>query len=163
MTACCPLTARTFVSRCPPASDSTRKRARKARCLWYEVSLCIKTGEICWVNGGYPSGEKNDNVIFQDALVDELEEGERVETDMGYRASAPKYVKCPGTIWTEAENKEMQSRVRARQETVNLRMKSWNILVAPYRHSVYQHQHFFFWLLRCSPRLPFKMASPSSM
>merc|ERR1712085_125774 len=63
------------VSRCPPASDSTRKRARKARCLWYEVSLCIKTGEICWVNGGYPSGEKNDNVIFQDALVDELEEG----------------------------------------------------------------------------------------
>merc|ERR1712153_95330 len=127
MTACCPLTARTFVS----------------RCLWYEVSLCIKTGEICWVNGGYPSGEKNDNVIFQDALVDEPEEGEHVETDMGYRASALKYVKCPGTIWTEAEKKEMQSRVRARQETVNLRMKSWNIPVAPYRHSVYQHQHFF--------------------
>ena len=105
------------------------KKSKKSA-LRYEVGLCVKTGEICWVNGGYPPGEKNDNVIFQDALLDELEEGERVETDMGYNASAPKYVKCPGTIWTEAENKEMQ-------------MKSWNILVAPYRHSVYQHQRFF--------------------
>ena len=126
----------------PTCKQFYSKKSKKSA-LRYEVGLCIKTGEICWVNGGYPPGEKNDNVIFQDALVDELEEGERVETDMGYRASAPKYAKYPGTIWTEAENKEMQSRVRARQETVNLKMKSWNILVAPYRHSVYQHQHFF--------------------
>ena len=107
----------------PTCKQFYSKKSKKSA-LWYEVGLCIKTGEICWVNGGYPPGETNDDMIFQDALVDELEEGERVETDMGYRASAPKYAKSPGTIWTEAKNKEMQNQVRARQETVNLRMKN---------------------------------------
>ena len=48
-------------------------------------------------------------MIFQDALLNKLKEGERVKTDIGYKASALKYKKCPGTIWTEAENKEMQN------------------------------------------------------
>lgn len=121
----------------PTCKQLYSKKSKKSA-LRYEVGLCIKTGDICWVNGGYPPGEKNDDMIFQDALVDELEEGELIETDMGYRARAPKYAQCPGTIWTEAKNKEMQNRVRARQETVHLRMKNWNILVTPSRHSVYQ-------------------------
>ena len=94
---------------------STYSKKSKKSALRYEVGLCIKTGDICWVNGGYPPGKKNDDMLYQDTIVDELEEGERVETDMGYRASAPKYATCPGTIWTEAENKEMQSRVRAKK------------------------------------------------
>ena len=133
----------TYIRIALPTCKQFYSKKSKKSAMRYEVGLCIKTGEICWVNGGYPPGEEKDNMIFQDALMDELKEGERVETDMGYRASAPKYVTCPGTIWAEAKNKEIQNRVRARQETVNLRMKNWNILVAPCRHSVYQHQHVF--------------------
>jgi hypothetical protein len=42
-------------------------------------------------------------MMSKDELVDELEEGERVETDMSYKASAPEYVNCPGTIWNDKE------------------------------------------------------------
>lgn len=120
-------------------SHKTKKSA-----LRYEVGLCIKTGDICWINGGYPPGVWNDDMVFKDALVHELEKGERVEADGGYRGSAPTYAKCPGTVWTEAEKKEMQQRARSRQETVNLRLKNWKILAVPYRHDVYQHQNVFF-------------------
>ena len=37
-------------------------------------------------------------MIFGDALVSELEEGERVEADDGYRGHAPEYVRCPSCI-----------------------------------------------------------------
>jgi hypothetical protein len=35
----------------------------------YKVSLCIKTGNICWWNGPYKSGDWNDEMIFKDALA----------------------------------------------------------------------------------------------
>ena len=37
-------------------------------------------------------------MIFGDALVGELEEGERFEADDGYRGHAPEYVRCPSCI-----------------------------------------------------------------
>ena len=56
-----------------------------------------------------------------------LEEGERVEADKGYRHSAPEHIRYPG--WLEPpERAAMTQRVRCRHETVNKRMKQWNIL-----------------------------------
>ena len=132
----------------------------KKSALRYEVGLSIKTGNIFWVNGGYPLGEWNVEMIFQDALVHELEEGERVEADGGYKNSAPKYDKCPGTIWTEAEKKEMQQRVRSRQETVNLRIKIGTSLLRR-TGTVCTSFRMCFWLLPCSPSSQFKTASHS--
>ena len=63
--------------------------------LRYEVALCIKTGDICWTAGPYLPGIWNDNMIFNNGLVYQLEAGERCETDDGYRGSAPVYVKLP--------------------------------------------------------------------
>merc|ERR1712176_678400 len=94
-----------------------RSYKTKKSAFRYEVGLNIKTGDICWLHGGFPAGAMNDHMIFEKALLHELEENERVEADMGYRNSAPLYVKCPGTIYTEEEKKEVQSRVRARHET----------------------------------------------
>ena len=104
----------------------------KKSALRYEVGVCIKTGNICWVNGGYPPSKWNDNMVFENALLHKLEKGERVEADGGYKASAPRYAKCPGTVWAEADKKKMQQRVRSRQETVNLRLKNWEFLDVPY-------------------------------
>ena len=81
----------------------------KKSAVRYEVGLNIKTGDICWYNGGYPPGLGNGDMMFKDALVDELEEGERVETNMGYKASTPKYVKCPGTIWNDKETTKFRT------------------------------------------------------
>jgi hypothetical protein len=109
-----------------------------------EVGLCIKTGDICWWSGPYPPGVWNDNMIFQDVLANHLDEGERCETDKGYRGSAPRFVKCPGGLEDpDPEVKEMCQRVRNRQETVNERFKNWAILATPYRHFIPDHQTVF--------------------
>jgi hypothetical protein len=50
-------------------------------------------------------------MIFHTARVGELDEGEHVETDMGYRSGDPKYATCPDTIWTEDEKNKMQNQV----------------------------------------------------
>ena len=87
----------------------------------------------------------NDNMIFQSALVYQLEEGERVETDAGYKHSVPKYVKCPKTVTSETDpdKKAMQDRVQARHETCNKRLKQWKILKKPFRGSLVDHQKVF--------------------
>ena len=74
-----------------------------------------------------------------------LEPGERVETDRGYRGSAPKYVKCPDGLLADPDPavKLMAARVRSRQETVNERFKNWAILCTPYRHKFLEHQTVF--------------------
>ena len=47
----------------------------------YEVALCIKTGQIVWINGPYEAGSWPDINIFRDSLLSHLEENERVEAD----------------------------------------------------------------------------------
>ena len=111
--------------------------------LRYEVALCIKTGDICWWAGPYLPGNWNDNMIFNDGLVYHLEQGERCETDAGYRGSAPVYVKLPTAVEVNAERAAIQQRVRNRQETVNKRFKNWAILAVPYRHKLLDHQTVF--------------------
>ena len=111
--------------------------------LRYEVGLNIKTGDICWWNGPFEPGTYNDNTVFQKGLLGWLEDGKRVETDMGYIGSEPMFVKYPGTVNEHFDKKAMQQRVRSRQETVNKRLKQWNILKAAYRHNLMDHQDVF--------------------
>ena len=82
-------------------------------------------------------------MIFGDALVSELEEGERVEADDGYVGEAPAKVKCPKSFVNPVENEGMQSRVRSRHETVNKRFKQWGILNQIYRHNLDNHAYVF--------------------
>ena len=56
--------------------------------LWYEVGLCILTGDICWWSGPYAPGKWNDLSIFRDSLQLMLKPGEWCETDRGYQGSA---------------------------------------------------------------------------
>ena len=111
--------------------------------LRYKVALCIKTGEICWTAGPYLPGIWNDNMIFNNGLVHQLEPGERCETDDGYRGSAPVYAKLPTLVDEDPVRAAIQQRVRNRQETVNKRFKNWAILAVPYRHKLLDHQSVF--------------------
>ena len=51
----------------------------------YEVGVCIRTGGIVWINGPFPAGHNADVAIFRRFLRDELDDGEYVEADGGYR------------------------------------------------------------------------------
>ena len=113
--------------------------------LRYEVALCIKTGYICWTAGPYLPGIWNDNMIFNNGLVYQLEAGagERCETDDGYRGSAPVYVKLPTLPEEDPVRAAIQQRVRNRQETVNKRFKNLAILAVPFCHKLLDHQSVF--------------------
>ena len=119
----------------------------KGPALRYEVALCILTGDIVWTNGPFPAGMWSDWMIFsQGGLLDCLEKDERVEADDGYLAGDPEVVKCPARILHEEEQKKYRKRVRARQESVNKRIKQWGIMGGDhrsYRHDLLKHQLFF--------------------
>ena len=51
--------------------------------LRYEIAVCILSGECVWINGPFEPGIYNDITIFRNAIMHELEEGERVEADDG--------------------------------------------------------------------------------
>jgi hypothetical protein len=104
--------------------------------LRYEIALCIRTGDIVWINGPFPCGRYPDIKIFRRDLIFELEDGEMVEADLGYRGE-PQYVKTP------QPGNDVQARVRARHETVNKRFKQWNCLSRVFRHQLERHQVTF--------------------
>lgn len=51
----------------------------------YEVAVSIKTRNICWINGPFPSGSFLDLSIFRNDLKSNLLNSEKVIADKGYR------------------------------------------------------------------------------
>jgi hypothetical protein len=81
-----------------------------------------------------------------------LEPGEQVETDMGYRGSAPKYVKCPDGLLADPDLavKFMVARVRSLQETKNERFEN-RLYYAPRTVTNFPNTKQFLALLSCLP------------
>ena len=79
--------------------------------LRYEICLCIKTGEIVWINGPYECGMWNDLQIFRNSLMSHLEPGERVEADDGYIGEHPQHIKCPRGFANDPQCLLMQQRI----------------------------------------------------
>ena len=115
----------------------------RASGLRYEVAICILSGECVWISGPYEPGLWNDISIFRNGLMHELEEGERVEADDGYKGEAPRHVKTPNSIAQREDTATMQSLVRRRQETINKRFKQFGILKQVYRHDIRDHGKSF--------------------
>lgn len=125
--------------------------------LRYEVGLNIITGDICWWHGPYEPGMWNDLMIFRDVLMGDLPPGERVEADKGYKGEAATYVNCPP--FETPDRVAMAKRMRLRHETCNKRFKQWNILKAPYRHDLYEHQSVF-GAIACLTQIAFENDEP---
>jgi DDE superfamily endonuclease len=96
----------------------------------YEVAVCIKTGHIVWINGPF-CGSENDGTIFNENLSTLICEDEGVEVDGGYLGN----VKMKGpVVANSSKQRKQKSIVRARHETVNSRLKIYNVLNASFRH-----------------------------
>ena len=137
---------------CPTANvhDGSRKPVKrhytikfKRAGLRYEVGLCIRAEIIVWVAGPYLPGEMNDWQIFQDGMMNALEEGERVEADKGYIGGCPEYCKIPGHITSSEGNEVMRGRVRMRHEAINDRIKVFDCLKKRFDHSIQHHSACF--------------------
>ena len=109
--------------------------------LRYEVGVCIQTGWIVWLNGPFAPGENNDLKIFRSGLSMELDDGERVEADKGYRGELQ--IRVPSDFEGRQEWKWMKGRVLARHEAINGKMKEFKILSSVYRGEREKHYLIF--------------------
>lgn len=88
--------------------------------LRYEVGLCIRTGHMVWINGEYPCGEYTDLKLAREAYVLFVDHGEKTLADKGYRDQN-------FFILPNLRNKTAHGRIMARHETVNRRMKRFQL------------------------------------
>jgi len=102
----------------------------------YEIVVAVNTGVIVSVNGPYCCGSWPDLKIARQSLVHKLDEGEFAVADGGYRDGYVKFLTPTGLHDPEDHSEAV---FRARHETVNARLKKWNILRATFRHDVHKH------------------------
>ena len=108
----------------------------------YEIAIAIRTGLIVWINGPFPCGSYPDVNIFERDLLGMLGKYERVEADKGYSKFDPTHAKTPA-FSRGKKQEEIQNRVRARQETINKRLKQWGVLKHRFRNHL-DHHHLVF-------------------
>jgi len=121
----------------------TKKLNKSA--MRYELGVCIRTGDLVWINGPFPPGDWNDLDIFRNALLHMLEDGECVEADDGYKAEDPRVVRAPGAVrFMEDKHWHMKrSKARRRHETINQRIKEYGVLTQRFRHDYTKHSMCF--------------------
>lgn len=100
----------------------------------YEIGLSVLTGSIIWVNGPFPCGKYPDLKIFKSDMLKSLNDGEYVIADNGYPHN-----RCITADNVEEDFSEIHSRIRARHETVNKRLKQFDVLKFEFRHSLNKH------------------------
>lgn len=112
--------------------------------LRYEVAVSILGGDVVWVNGPFACGAWSDSTIMKrGGILNLLEEGERIETDNGYKHLDPEFCLSKSGARGFASNHKVRERVRARHETVNKRFRNFNIVKAVYRHDLLKHGMVF--------------------
>lgn len=107
----------------------------------YEVGVCIQTGDICWINGPFMCGLWPDINIFRVGLKGRLAANELVVADKGYRGD-PK-CKTPYHYISETDRRASKKAL-ARHETVNKRLKQFNVLKQQFRHPLHKHKDCFY-------------------
>jgi hypothetical protein len=108
--------------------------------LRYELGICIRTGWIVWVNGPYPCGHWPDINIFRHKLVYKLDPGEKVLGDGGYR---DRQTFCDTPTGFNTYEQYVKGVARARHETINGRLKKFEVFNTKYRHDLSTHEWCF--------------------
>ena len=109
--------------------------------LRYEIGICIATGEIVWVMGGYPCGDWPDIEIARAGILNLIDEDEKVIADGGYRGDDRILHK---TGEHNSYTARIRSVVRARHETINSRIKAYAIVSTKFRHNIGIHTQCFY-------------------
>jgi hypothetical protein len=99
--------------------------------LKYEVGVCIRTADIVWINGPFVCST-NDSTVFKEGLANLLAEDEGVECDAGYKGHYS--LKSKDVSSSRLQRRE-KNKTRARHENINARLKLFQVLNVPFRHS----------------------------
>lgn len=114
-----------------PSTKWYSQKYKKAG-LTYEIAVAIHHNQIVWVNGPFPAGE-NDKKMFDkpDGLRSKLKGNQVCIGDQGYKGD-PDKVATRNSL-DDGEVKDLKNRAKARQETVNSRLKDFGVLRNPFR------------------------------
>ena len=104
--------------------------------LRYEIGICIQTGWICWFNGPFPCGSFSDRRISMEALIYVLRRIEKVQADTTYGSL---YHETPDKSRCGTPYEQMKAKARARNETINGRIKVFGYLSNRWRHPLSKH------------------------
>ena len=102
----------------------------KKAALTYEIALSLYHDKIVLVNGPFPAGENYKKVNKPDGLASKLKPGQVAIGDEGYVGQKDKVV--TRNSLNDATTKEIKKRSKARQETINSRLKAFGILNQPF-------------------------------
>ena len=114
----------------------------------YEIALAIRHNKIVWVNGPYKAGGMHDLTLFREEGLKDMmlaTENKMAIVDRGYTTSKADEVLLLA-FPNKADSKELalfKSRARARHETLNGRLKMFNILSETFRHAGDKHKVAF--------------------
>jgi hypothetical protein len=100
--------------------------------LAYEIAVAIYHDKICWINGPFPAG-KNDLRFFrkEGGLMSKIPEGRQTIGDQGYVGEPDKV--ATRNEFDTPEVREQKKRAKARQETVNEKLKTFKIVSETFR------------------------------
>ena len=104
--------------------------------LTYEVSINIRTGDICWTFGDFRAGV-SDLQMTRWGLYSELPPNEKVIADKGYSGQPDRFIMTP------TEDNHPIARplklIMARHEVISKRIKDWGCMSRVWRHGWRTH------------------------
>ena len=107
--------------------------------LRYEIGVCIRTGNIVWCNGGFRCGNFSDLAIARQSLIPELEQGEKIIADNGYKDRRYFINK-----FYYPEHREKIQKILARHENINGKFKRFTVIHVQFRHGEAKHIDCFY-------------------
>lgn len=111
----------------------------KSAGLRYEIGISVTSGQIVWVHGPFPAGEYNDRGIFNLKMLSYLSDNGKVLGDLVYKGSKVVH----GMIRNDENNKQARN-LRAYDEQVNGKIKSFSSNTQKWRHPLTKHHYCFF-------------------
>jgi hypothetical protein len=105
----------------------------------YEIAVDVLTGDCVWISGPFMASKSDIKIFREDGLMALIPEGRLVIADKGYRGE-PGVVSYPNHLDDE-DVRDFKKRVRARHETFNGRLKTFDVLKQVFRHKPVLHQH----------------------
>ena len=106
----------------------------------YEVAVALFDSRIVWIKGPIEAAT-HDNTVFQSDLMNHVPAGKRIIVDNGYQGVASMYSNY--NQFDTEEMKEFKSRAKSRQETLNGKMKVYQVLDSRFRHKFLMHGYCF--------------------
>ena len=109
--------------------------------LAYELALDLFRSKLVWVNGPFKAGH-SDRQIYKQALRSRIPQGKKVVADGGYASKRMPELATPNALDPD-DLLTFKARARMRQESFHSKVKKFDCLKNPFRHSADRHRTCF--------------------